>query len=101
MLKKIKNIILKTDRLLYKKFGSDKSTKSLENIKEQFKFSDISIVFGCGGERDKLKRSIMGKIASTYCRKIYLTDDNPRNENPQKIRNQIKEEKRISSCGST
>ena len=37
---------------------------SLENIKEQFKFSDISIVFGCGGERDKLKRSIMGKIAN-------------------------------------
>ena len=34
MLKKIKNIILKTDRLLYKKFGSDKSTKPLENIKE-------------------------------------------------------------------
>ena len=34
MLKKIKNIVLKTDRLLYKKFGSDKSTKPLENIKE-------------------------------------------------------------------
>jgi len=34
MLKKIKNIILKTDRFLYKKFGSDKSTKLLENIKE-------------------------------------------------------------------
>jgi len=34
MFKKIKNIALKTDRLLYKKFGSDKSTKPLENIKE-------------------------------------------------------------------
>ena len=34
MSKKIKNIILKTDRFLYKKFGSDKSTKALENIKE-------------------------------------------------------------------
>ena len=34
MLKKIKNIVLKADRLLYKKFGSDKSTKPLENIKE-------------------------------------------------------------------
>ena len=34
MLKKIKNIVLKTDRLLYKKFRSDKSTKPLENIKE-------------------------------------------------------------------
>jgi len=34
MLKKVKNIISKTDRFLYKKFGSDKSTKFLENIKE-------------------------------------------------------------------
>ena len=34
MLKKIKNIISKTDRFFYKKFGSDKSTKFLENIKE-------------------------------------------------------------------
>ena len=34
MYKKIKNFIKKTDRFLYKKFGSDKSTKSLENIKE-------------------------------------------------------------------
>jgi len=34
MFKKLKNIILKTDSFLYKKFGSDKSTKALENIKE-------------------------------------------------------------------
>ena len=34
MSKKIKNIIFKTDRFLYKKFGTDKSTKFLENIKE-------------------------------------------------------------------
>ena len=31
----------------------------------------------------------MGKIASKYCRKIFVTDDNPRNEDPQKIRNSI------------
>ena len=31
----------------------------------------------------------MGKIASKYCRKIFVTDDNPRNENPKKIRNTI------------
>jgi len=43
MFKKIKNIILKTDHLLYKKFGSDKSTKSLENIKEaQVIFSHLN-----------------------------------------------------------
>ena len=31
----------------------------------------------------------MGKIAKKYCRKIFITDDNPRNENPKKIRNDI------------
>ena len=50
---------------------------------------NISLVFGCGGERDFKKRSIMGKIASLNCKKIYVTDDNPRNENPNKIRKDI------------
>ncbi len=63
---------------------------TLESLKEQFSQSSISIVFGCGGNRDKNKRSIIGKIANQYCKKIYLTDDNPRYENPKKIRNQIK-----------
>ena len=63
---------------------------SLKNLKEQFKDKKISIVFGCGGNRDRSKRSIMGKIANYYCDKIYLTDDNPRNENPTKIRQEIK-----------
>jgi len=63
---------------------------TLESIKEQFNQSSISIVFGCGGNRDRDKRPIMGKIANQYCNKIFLTDDNPRYENPKKIRNQIK-----------
>ena len=62
----------------------------LLNIREQFLGKKISIVFGCGGNRDKSKRPIMGKIASQYCDKIYLTDDNPRDENPKKIRSAIK-----------
>ena len=62
----------------------------LQNLKEQFNDKKISIVFGCGGNRDKSKRSMMGKIANYYCDKIYLTDDNPRNENPKKIRSSIK-----------
>ena len=33
---------------------------------------------------------MMGKIANQYCDRIYLTDDNPRNENPKKIRSAIK-----------
>ncbi len=51
--------------------------------------TNISLVFGCGGERDKKKRSIMAKIAKNYCKKIYVTDDNPRNEDPSKIRKEI------------
>ena len=60
------------------------------NIKEHFKHRKVNLVFGCGGDRDKPKRSIMGKIANDLCDKIYLTDDNPRTESPKKIRNEIK-----------
>jgi len=63
---------------------------SLKSLKEHFKNRKISIVFGCGGDRDKTKRKMMGKIANQYCDKIYLTDDNPRYENPKTIRNSIK-----------
>jgi len=66
----------------------DALEKSLIALKKQFK-KEIVIVFGCGGERDKKKRYAMGKIAAKYCRKIFVTDDNPRNENPKKIRNSI------------
>ena len=62
----------------------------LQNIKDQFQNRKISLVFGCGGERDKNKRPMMGKIANNYCDNIYLTDDNPRNENPKNIRKMLK-----------
>ncbi|MDC0455370.1 bifunctional UDP-N-acetylmuramoyl-L-alanyl-D-glutamate--2,6-diaminopimelate ligase MurE/UDP-N-acetylmuramoyl-tripeptide--D-alanyl-D-alanine ligase MurF [Candidatus Pelagibacter sp.] len=62
----------------------------LSNLKEQFGNKRIFIVFGCGGNRDKDKRPMMGKIANQYCDRVYLTDDNPRDENPQKIRLAIK-----------
>jgi len=63
---------------------------SLKSLKEQFKNKRISIVFGCGGNRDKAKRPMMGKIVNQYCNRIYLTDDNPRHENPKEIRTSIK-----------
>jgi MurE/MurF fusion protein len=62
----------------------------LQGVAEQFNDKKIHIVFGCGGNRDQSKRSVMGKIANHYCDKIYLTDDNPRKENPKKIRHEIK-----------
>jgi murE/murF fusion protein len=63
---------------------------SLSSLKEQFRNRNISIVFGCGGDRDKAKRPMMGKIANQYCDRIYLTDDNPRYENPKLIRTSIR-----------
>ena len=66
----------------------DALEQSLIDLKKQFK-KKIVLVFGCGGERDKKKRSLMGVIAKKYCRKVFITDDNPRNENPKKIRNSI------------
>tara|TARA_Y100000590_G_scaffold393322_1_gene471507 strand:+ start:4203 stop:7028 length:2826 start_codon:yes stop_codon:yes gene_type:complete len=66
----------------------DALKQSLSALRKHFK-KKIIIVFGCGGERDKKKRFTMGKIAQQYCRKIFITDDNPRNENPKKIRSEI------------
>ncbi|WP_435095987.1 UDP-N-acetylmuramoyl-L-alanyl-D-glutamate--2,6-diaminopimelate ligase [Candidatus Pelagibacter bacterium nBUS_27] len=62
----------------------------LKNIKEQFPSRKIILVFGCGGDRDQNKRAKMGKIADLFSDKIYLTDDNPRLEQPIKIRKDIK-----------
>ena len=62
----------------------------LLNLREQFPDRKISIVFGCGGDRDQNKRSKMGRIADNYSDKIYLTDDNPRFEKPNNIRKDIK-----------
>ena len=68
----------------------DALKNSLTSLKEQFKNKKIAIVFGCGGDRDKTKRPMMGKIANQYCDSVYLTDDNPRYENPKIIRSSIR-----------
>ncbi len=45
----------------------------------------IITLIGCGGNRDKTKRSIMGDIATKYSDYVIFTSDNPRNEKPKKI----------------
>ncbi len=62
----------------------------LYNLREQFPNKTITVLFGCGGNRDQNKRSKMGKIASDFADSIILTNDNPRFENPQKIIRDIK-----------
>ncbi len=66
----------------------DALKNAILSLREHFQ-KKITVVFGCGGERDKSKRRLMGKIAKKYCEKIYVTDDNPRNESPKKIRKDI------------
>ncbi len=50
---------------------------------------NIIIIYGCGGDRDKSKRSQIAKVVSKYTTLQIITDDNPRNEDPAKIRNTL------------
>ena len=45
----------------------------------------ICLLGSCGGGRDKWKRPVLGKIASRYCQKILVTNEDPYDENPEKI----------------
>lgn len=47
--------------------------------------SKITTVFGCGGDRDKSKRPIMGREVALFSDSVYVTSDNPRTEDPEKI----------------
>lgn len=63
----------------------------------QLKKGRLWVVFGCGGDRDKTKRPIMGQVADKLADQIVITSDNPRTEDPQVIINEIKQGIPISS----
>ena len=70
------------------------SPESLQNILQAVKSytrGKVISVFGCGGDRDSGKRPIMGEISGKIADYTFITSDNPRTEDPQKIVNQIEE----------
>ncbi len=70
----------------------DALEKLLKTVKPLIGYNGKLItVFGCGGDRDKLKRPIMGKISGEISDYTIITSDNPRTENPDEIIKQIEE----------
>ena len=70
------------------------SPESLENILQAAKSytrGNVISVFGCGGDRDKSKRPIMGEISGRIADYTFVTSDNPRTENPDEIVKEIEE----------
>ena len=96
-LKKLENAPGRSESIIFEKISSKviidyaHTPDALQNILKAFTYRNNkpSLVFGCGGNRDKRKRKIMGKIAFKLAGKVFVTDDNPRNEKPQIIRSQI------------
>lgn len=66
----------------------DALEKAINALKE-LKYSKITVVFGCGGNRDKLKRPIMGGTACSMSDNVIITSDNSRSENTLDIINDI------------
>lgn len=67
---------------------------ALKNVLETINYirtgnEHLITVVGCGGDRDKAKRPVMGRIASQLSTQVIFTSDNPRSENPQTILNDI------------
>ena len=70
-------------------FAVENTLKSLYSVKK--KRQNLILVIGCGGEREREKRRDIGRAAEKYCNKIYLTEDNSRSEDTEKIISDILE----------
>lgn len=61
----------------------------MEQVLNALKEKEVLVVFGAGGDRDRTKRPMMGRVASMYAKKVYVTSDNPRFEDPDTIIEEI------------
>ncbi len=64
--------------------------ENLLRLSRQITQGRVLCVFGCGGDRDRSKRSLMGQVASRLADSIFLTSDNPRGEDPHTIIEEIR-----------
>ncbi len=68
----------------------DALQKALETLRAVTPFgSKLSVVFGCGGNRDRKKRPVMGRIAAELADRVIVTSDNPRDESPEAILDEV------------
>jgi UDP-N-acetylmuramoyl-L-alanyl-D-glutamate--2,6-diaminopimelate ligase len=68
----------------------DALQKAIENLSQSGrKRSIVTTVFGCGGERDRSKRPVMGEIAARLSKRVIVTSDNPRREDAEAIVNEV------------
>jgi UDP-N-acetylmuramoyl-L-alanyl-D-glutamate--2,6-diaminopimelate ligase len=61
----------------------------MQQVLNALKEKELIVVFGAGGDRDKLKRPIMGRIGASLAKKVFITSDNPRSEDPDVIAQEI------------
>ena len=57
----------------------------MQQVLNSLREKELLVVFGAGGDRDREKRPLMGKIAVSLAKKVYITTDNPRYEEPELI----------------
>ena len=57
----------------------------MQQVLNALREKELIVVFGAGGDRDTLKRPLMGRVAASLAKKVFITSDNPRHENPEAI----------------